>query len=478
MRAAFFVIMQTFNPNLNVLAALGAWDIVVFALVLLLTLCAVIYGQLRRKKGANKFLDYMLMGRRLSLPLFVATLAATWYGGIFGVNEITFNFGIYNFITQGVFWYAAYIIFALFLVDKIKKYQSVTMPQLAREMFGKKSSYAAAVLTFFGIMPISYVLSLGIFLHLVFGIGVVKGMIAGTAFVCLYAARGGLRAVVFSDVVQFFVMCAAVFLVLAFSVGAFGGIGFLKANLPASHFSLTGGNTWFNTLAWGFIALSTLVDPSFYQRCFAAQDAKTAKYGILICTLIWFCFDICTTGGALYARALMPQAQPAHAYFLYALQLLPEGLRGFFVAGVLALILSTLDSFLFIASNTLGYDLLKGKFKDKVLANQIFFFAVAAVSVVLAVFFEGNFRRIWFVAGSYMSACLLIPMVFGHLWPRRISDNAFTFSCVLSAAAITLWNILPKPAALNAVEGFYIGVICNIIILGFAVFKNKTYAKN
>ncbi|MDR0734306.1 MAG: sodium:solute symporter family protein [Elusimicrobiota bacterium] len=468
--------MKNFTPDIKVLAALDRWDIAVFILVLLLTAAAVFYGQLRKSKGGDRLLDYMLMGRRLSLPMFVATLAASWYGGIFGVNEITHNYGIYNFFTQGVFWYAAYIIFALFLVDKIKKYESATMPELALKMFGKKASATAAVFTFAGILPVSYALSLGVFLHLVFAIPVLAGMVLGTAFVCLYSAWGGFRAVVFSDIVQFFVMCSAVFLVLALSCARFGGLEFLKVSLPAGHFSITGGNGWFNTLAWGFIALSTLVDPAFYQRCFAAENAKTARRGILICTFIWFCFDICTTGGALYARAVLPAAPAADAYFLYSLQLLPSGLRGFFVAGVLAIILSTLDAFLFIAANTLGYDLLKNKFKNNILASQIFFFIVAAIAILLAVLFEGNFKKIWFVMGSYMSACLLIPMLLGHIWPRRISDNAFTFSCLFSAAAITVWNIIPKSETLSAVDGFYVGVILNIFILGFAVINGREKA--
>jgi SSS family solute:Na+ symporter len=364
------------------------------------------------------------------------------------------------------------------MVDRVKKYQSVTMPELALQMFGKKASRTAAVFTFFGILPITYVLSLGIFLDLLFNIGPVKGMIIGTVFVCLYSAWGGFRAVVFSDLVQFFVMCMSVAIVLLFSVGTFGGLGFLKANLPASHFSITGGNGWLNTLIWGAIALATLVDPAFYQRVFAAKDTKTAKTGILICTFIWFCFDICTTGGTLYARAVLPDALPAHSYFLYAMQLLPAGLRGFFAAGILAAILSTLDAFLFIASNTLGYDLLKDKFKNKILANQMFFFIVAALAILLAIFFEGNFRQIWFVLGSYMSACLLIPMLFGHIWPHRISDNVFTFSSLSCAALITVWNIIPKSGLWQEVNGFYIGIVFNLITLGFAILNTRKTNEN
>ena len=466
-----------FKPQINILEVITAADITVFVLVLLLTVAAVLYGQSLRKKGGSIMLDYMLMGRRLTLPLFVATLAASWYGGIFGVNEITFNYGIYNFVTQGLFWYAAYIIFALFLVKKVKQYQSVTIPDLAGRMFGPKSAKTAAVFTFFNILPISYVLSLGIFLNLIFSVPVIWGMVIGTAFVSLYCAWGGFRAVVFSDAVQFTAMCLAVLIVLIYSLCTFGGLDFLTANLPPSHFSLTGGNGWLNTLIWGAIALATLVDPSFYQRCFAAKDVKTARSGILICTLIWFCFDICTTAGALYARALLPDAQASHAYFLYAVQLLPSGLRGFFIAGILAVILSTLDSFLFIASNTVVYDLFKNKFKNKLIANQVSFFLIAALAIALAVFFEGNFRKIWFTMGSYMSACLLIPMLAGYIWPGTIKDKVFTFSALFSALAITVWDLLPKSGFAVQVDGFYIGIILNLVIIGFNIVKVK-YARD
>lgn len=101
-------------PKLTTLTYLSAADWAVFFAILALTAGAAVYGNLRLKKGGNKALDYLLMGRRLTLPLFVATLVATWYGGIFGVNEITFNYGIYNFVTQGAFWYIAYLIFAFF----------------------------------------------------------------------------------------------------------------------------------------------------------------------------------------------------------------------------------------------------------------------------------------------------------------------------------------------------------------------------
>ncbi len=467
------------QSKLTIISYLTTPDWLIFGLVLALTFAAALYGNYRKKHTKNTPLDYLLMGRQLTLPLFVATLVATWYGGIFGVNEITFNYGIYNFVTQGFFWYIAYLIFAFFIVDKIAKYKSITLPDLTAQMFGPKSAKVAAVFTLVNVLPVAYVLSLGLFLNMIFGISVWNAMIIGVLFTCLYTAWGGFRAVVFSDVIQFFVMCTSVLLVVLFSAYHFGGATFLTTHLPATHFSLTGGNGWLNTLIWGFIALATLIDPSFYQRCFAAKNPQIVKKGILISTLIWFCFDICTTLGSLYARAILPQAQPTQAYFFYSVQLLPIGLKGFFIAGILAIILSTLNSYLFIASNTLSFDLLRNRFKNVILSNRIALFLVGIISACLARFFNGSFKEIWLTIGSYLSACLLAPILLGYIYPKSISDRLFVTSALTSAAVMTLWKCLPLSGFWAQIDAFYIGLITSGFILLFRCKKgSQIYVEN
>ena len=109
---------SSFKSALNLSETITRLDWIVFSLVAVVTTLAVVFGHLRKRNrslasGAT-VIDLLLMGRQLTLPMFVGTLVATWYGGIFGVTEIAFSKGIYNFITQGLFWYVAYIIFALF----------------------------------------------------------------------------------------------------------------------------------------------------------------------------------------------------------------------------------------------------------------------------------------------------------------------------------------------------------------------------
>ncbi len=453
--------MIEFKNEIEILSTLSKIDIIIFSAIIFLTIFSVFYGQSLQKKDNEKegFLDLLIMGRTLTLPMFVATLVATWYGGIFGVTEIAFKDGIYNFITQGLFWYIAYIVFALFLTNKISPYKALTMPDLIGKMFGQKSAKLSAIFNFFNVLPIAYTISLGIFLQVLFGGELIWNMLLGVSFVILYSMWGGLRAVVFSDLIQFLVMCISVFLVLYLSVSTFGGLEYLKDTLPQKHFSPTGRHGLAETLAWGFIALSTLVDPNFYQRCFAAKDQKVAKKGILISTFVWFLFDICTTFGAMYARSVIPEAESSGAYLTYAIQLLPEGLKGFFLAGILATILSTLDSYLFLAGTNLAYDLAPKKYKGKMMIHHIGVVFVGLLSVVMAIVFEGNIKSVWKTLGSYSASCLLLPVIFGYIFPRKIKDIHFVIICTTGVIFTTIWRMLDRQGIWAEIDSLYIGVI-------------------
>jgi len=471
--------MPNFSPKLNLLELITTTDWIIFISVLALTGVSVLWGSKLKKSHSGKdqedldYLDLLLMGRQLTLPLFVATLVATWYGGIFGVTEIAFNQGVFNFVTQGAFWYVAYIIFAFFIIDKIKGYQAVTLPDLIGKMFGPKSAKLSAIFNFFNVLPIAYAISLGIFSQMIFGGELWLNTAIGVTFVVLYSMWGGFRAVVFSDLVQFFVMCIAVFLVLALSIYTFGGISFLKSNLPESYFSLTGTVGIGTTFVWGFIALSTLVDPNFYQRCFAATSSKTAKKGILISTFIWFCFDICTTFGAMYAKAVIPEADSGHAYLLYAAQLLPNGLRGFMLAGILATILSTIDSYLFLAGTTLAYDLAPKKYRNSKTLHHLGIILVGVIAVIMSQVFGGNIKAVWKTLGSLSAACLLFPVLFGYMFPKRISDKQFVFVCLLGVLTTSYWRNASHTGVWSNVDELYIGVATTASVLIVFFFHSK-----
>lgn len=442
---------------LGILDTITFWDWFLFALVLVATLLSVFYGTRGKVSSSTAFLDYMLMGRQLTLPMFIATLAATWYGGIFGVTRIAFEKGLYSFLIQGLFWYLTYVIFAVFIVPKIRRFEALTLPQLVTEMFGPWSGKLSTVFNFMNVLPISYAISLGIFLDTISGAGLLLCTALGLAVVICYAAMTGFRGIVYSDAVQFIVMYIAVAVVLIYSVITYGGYGFLQANLPASHLSLFSDAALLPTFVWGFIALSTLVDPNFYQRIFAAKSLATARYGILITTCIWITFDLCVVYGTMYARAVFPQLDAGNAYLTYGLSILPVGLKGLLLAGICATILSTLDSYLFIASTSLSFDLRGYKHHNSTLPHILGLVATGLLTLLMAHLFQGNIPQVWKVLGTYSAACLLLPVLAGYFLPANtIKDKHFVLICSASVVGVTVWKFYPQHKMLDEL---YIGVL-------------------
>ena len=449
--------------DINILHLLNPLDWLIFIFVILLTLAFVIWGQSKKNNletEEQNFVDLMLMGRQLTLPMFVATLVATWYGGIFGVSQIAFENGIYNFVTQGVFWYVSYLIFAFFITKKISQYKAMTLPDLIGQMFGPVAEKISAMFNLLNLIPVAYAISIGLFLKMLLGYELYVCVAIGVGFVLTYSVLGGFRAVVFSDLIQFFVMCTAVISVCFFSFLTYG-LAPLK-ELPASYFDPTGGYSLLQTFSWGLIAISTLVDPNFYQRCFAAKSLKIAKKGILVSTCIWIIFDLSLTIGAMYARAVMPEANSEYGYFVYALQLLPEGMRGFVLAGIAATVLSTLDSYIFLAGSTLAYDLVPKKYKGRVSIHHLGLILVGVFSVFMAYIFKGNIKSVWKTLGSLSSSSLLVPVLMGHLYKRKFTDLHFVTSSLAGAITALSWR-LSGMKEYYQLDEIYLGMTASLI---------------
>ena len=88
--------------------------IISFFLLLLLV------GILASRKTTSSSEDYLLSGRKIGLFLFVLINVSTWYGGIIGVGEFTYRYGLVSWFTQGLPYYFFAFLFALFFAKRIR----------------------------------------------------------------------------------------------------------------------------------------------------------------------------------------------------------------------------------------------------------------------------------------------------------------------------------------------------------------------
>lgn len=441
-------------------AELSLLDLAVLSLFFLSLLAA---SYLSHKQSHKTTSSYFLMGRKLTLPMFLGTLVSTWYGSIFGVTQIAYEEGIYNFFIQGVFWYITYLLFAWLIVPKIMDSREIlTLPDLVGSRVGPLAAKVTAVFNIVDILPIAYVLSLGLFVQGVLGTPLLISMLLATLLVAGYTAVGGLRSVVYTDMVQFVTMYVGMICLVATASWKLGPFGEIWAKLPPGHRQITGSDSLGSFAVWGFIALATLIDPNFYQRCFAAKNVRTARIGIILATVFWFCFDLLTTTAALYARVHMPNHDASQAFMTFALDLLPSGLRGLFLAAILATIMSTLDSCLFTASKITIANLIRPGKNRLIAGHRALILVFAVSSVAIAPVFGGDFKRIWKFFGSLGSGCLLLPVVLSVIGVARLDDRKFCYAVGISAAGAILWEFALRSAIESTVETFYVAVALNV----------------
>jgi solute:Na+ symporter, SSS family len=400
------------------------------------------------------------MGRRLALPSFVATLVTTWYGGILGVGEFTYRYGISNWLVFGVPYYLGAALFALFVAHHARRSRLYSVPDQLALAYGRPAGLLAAVVIQFMSSPASYVLMLGILLQLMFGWSFHTALLIGTVVATGYSLRGGLRSVVRADNVQFVLMYAGFLVALPYLAWRFGGLEFLRANVPPTHFVWHGGNAPQYIFVWYLIALQTLVEPTFYQRAYAAVDEKVARRGVLISIGFWMLFDFLTTMTGLYARALMPDlANPVAAFPALAVEYLPPLLRGLFYLGLLATVMSTVDGFTFIGGVNFGRDLLWRwrREPDESRVNtyvQIGFVVTALIALALAMWFRSAVD-IWHDVGSVGVPALLVPLLTSYRPEWRMSPRA---ACVAIAGGggLALALLVCKHAGFT--EGYPFGI--------------------
>jgi len=391
------------------------------------------------KAGAD---EYLVMGRRLSLPAFVASIVSTWYGGILGVGEYSFKHGLSNWLVFGLPYYLAAFLFAMLFAKKARKTKLHTIPDQLNQVYGRNVSLVGALFVFITTVPAAYVLQIGVIADTAFGIPLTIGVIGGMLFSIIYVYSGGLRGDVFTDKAQFLLMFAGFAIMVVMLVSNYGGLTFLQSNLPDTHFTWRGTNSASYIFVWYFIALATLVEPTFYQRCFAAKDEKVARNSILIAIAFWAIFDFMTTTTGMYARALMPDlADPVAAYPTLAVKVLPRAFQAIFLLSLFATVMSTVDSYTFVAGATIGKDFIwRLKGGDITKHSRLGLVIAGILAVIIALYFK-SVIDIWYVFGTLGTCAMVIPLgtSFSDRW--RMSKRMAMVAMIVSPMVALIWIV-------------------------------------
>ena len=453
-------------------------------LIILGYFIAVLVIGFKTKPADDSAKEYFIAGRTLTLPAFVATLVSTFYGGILGIGEFTFKYGISGWFLYAFPFYVFIIIFAFFLASKVRKAHLYTIPDKLDKVYGKKVSIFGGVLIFFLSTPAPYLFMMGILLNSIFTLGVTASMVVTLGLSTAFLFRGGLKSDVRVNIFEFFVMFIGFGIILPFCFNALGGTDYITSRLPEKFLTVTGGNSLQYIIVWFFIGAWVLVDPSFHQRCYSAKNKNTPRRGILISLVFWIIFDFMTTMTGLYAKAYFMDdlKNPLLSFPAFGNIMLPPIAKGVFFLGMIATIMSTLHSYIFISSNSFGRDIV-ARLRNETETQKLYNYSgiiVSSVFALLIAYFIPSVINIWYTIGTLIIPPLLISVVTSYSERLQVHSK-YIFTAMIASFSLSLlsfilsriYEIDGRPALLFGMEPMYPGLILGLIIYFIGFSKRK-----
>ena len=377
------------------------------------------------KKHAD-FDDFFLAGRSLTTPILITTLISTYYGidVLFGDTQLAFTDGVVAWFGYARPTYAFFLIAALVLAKRLREDKFRSLPDILDSYYGEKTRYVGAITSFIYSLPALSLYGFGMLGKVILGWEPVLGMLVLGGIALAYTLTGGFWAVALTDSIQFVMMCLVIAMAFPFAMNFIGGFNSMIELLPKSFFDTLGDLNVFLIIIYASTGLSVLVEPTFYQRIFAAKSYKNVRNALIIGIFIWGSYDWLITILAMSAKAavikgLLPSAlEPDAALLTIVIAALPVGAVGLFISGVLSTEMSTLDSYCLVAGGNISYDIYKPALNPK--ADDQRLIKITRLGIILswalgfgmATLFE-QMLGLWVFLASILISSTLAPVLLG-----------------------------------------------------------------
>lgn len=435
----------------RLLAHLSGIDVAIVAAYLAAMVGLGLY--LARRGG--DFEDFFLAGRVLTAPILIATLVSSYYGidVLFGSSQLAFTDGVVAWFGYARPAYLIFLVAAFVVARRLRAQPFHSLPDILGRYYGPGARYAGAVASFAYSVPALSLYGFGVMGTVLLGWPAVLSMLVFGGAALVYTLTGGFRAVVITDSVQFLFMCLILALAVPYSLGLIGGFDAMFEDLEPAYFDQLGELSLWLLLVYASTNLVVLIEPAFYQRIFAARSYAAVRNALLIGIVLWGAYDwvITMLGMAAKAAALQGAIDPSvaadHSLVLIMAAVLPAGLLGFFVAGVLATEMSTLDSYCLVAGGNFAYDVYRPVFKpdaddaELVRLTRIGILLSWVVGFGMAVVFE-QMLGLWVFMSSLLISTALVPVLIGLYLPAWRRPRAGLLSSVGGLVAVVGVNAL------------------------------------
>tara|TARA_B110000438_G_scaffold229243_1_gene223957 strand:- start:739 stop:2193 length:1455 start_codon:yes stop_codon:yes gene_type:complete len=400
------------------------------------------------------FEDFFLAGRSLTTPLLITTLISTYYGldVLFGDSQLAFTDGVVAWFGYARPTYAFFLIAAFLLAQRLRKENFLSLPDILDKYYGKETRYIGATASFIYSLPSLSLYAFGMLGEVIMGWPPMIGMVVIGGIGLVYTLTGGFWAVALTDSIQFLVMCLVIALAVPFAFNLVGGFNQMIEILPEYYFETMGDLSIWLIIIYASTGLTILVEPTFYQRIFAAKSYKNVRNALIAGIFIWGSYDWIVTMLAMAAKVGVLQGtitvdvDSNAALLTIMVAALPVGALGLFLAGVIATEMSTLDSYCLVAGGNISYDIYKPVFKPNASDAELIKTTRIGIGIswvlgfLMAISFE-QMLGLWVLLASVLISSVMTPILLGLYYPSLRKRLAGILSSSFGLSSTLILNI-------------------------------------
>ncbi|UCD17440.1 MAG: sodium:solute symporter family protein [Candidatus Zixiibacteriota bacterium] len=411
-----------------------------------------------RSKYVKSQDDFMVAGRRLSAGVLVGTLLATWIGSgsIIAGAGLAYNKGFSALWFDAGVWVAIIVLYLI--AGRVRKFAQYTVPDILEARYNKYARILGTIVTIVAYTAIvSYQFRAGgMVLNLVTGISVDEGMIITAVFVIGYTVLAGMISVAYTDVVNGVVMVIGLFIALPFLLNGAGGWSGVAESLPPSHFRPLGDMTLPQAFAYSLPTMLLLLGESgMYQRFFSAKDPATARksvIGWIVGTIIveTLVVVLAIVGSAKFAGI------EAEMVILHSVRYgVPLVIGCLLLAAIVAVIVSTADSFLLVPATNVIRDIHQ-RFINRELTQKkvVLYSRIVVVGLGLFAFLQVRFFTHVLEMALYAYTIYgvgITPAVLAAFFWKRATPSGGVASIAAGMLVTLVWEILNNPFGVSTI---------------------------
>jgi SSS family solute:Na+ symporter len=440
----------------------------------MLAMLAVGFYFYKKNKSSE---DFYVSGRNMNSWHIGLSVVATDVGGGFsiGLGGLGFTMGISGswMLFTGLIgaWLSAVL-----LIPKIStlghKHKFFTFPQIFNHFYNPKVALLAGVISaigYIGFTSSQVLAGAKLASATIEGLNLQWALIIMGAIAVIYTSIGGLKAVIYTDTIQWIILIAGlVFIGIPIAYNAVGGYDVIKSTLTPEYLSLQN-VTWYQILNWSVTIVPIwFIGMTLYQRIYACKSEKEAKKAWFIAGL--FEWPVMAFMGVILG--MLAKVAAVQGLFdgitdtstmdsemglpILLSTILPVGLMGLMLSSYFSAILSTADSCLMAASGNIVTDIIskfsKREYSEKKMLqiSQIVTLSIGLFAIVLASQMQ-NVLELMLYSYAFMVSGLFVPVI-GALYWRKSNPKAAFWSMLLGGSTTIILiitnNKLPFDMAL------------------------------